>query len=285
MNLQALLCVASALIATVVSSGTTCYYKGGEQTSSDSSFTPCNPTNTQTHCCDAGQTCVSNGLCFVKWDSSLNTGACTDSTWEDSSCFQQCGAFSTLYRCSNNNWCCSNGGNTTNCCNDSGVSLFTITGQALIQNGTAFVSGYNIAPVADIVSSTSTATSTSASGTSSPTSSSGSQSATSPTSTSTSNSDSGALAAGLGAGLGVGIPLAIAVGALTYLLMRERKKNKALQQGFGTEPKTPAPAYQDHGFYSKSQHVPHTTAHMLQTQDPRNELPEHGSRAGVQELQ
>ena len=111
-------------------------------------FQPCFPSDSQTHCCDfgAGQTCISNGLCLVNWDSSLNTGACTDSSWGTSACFQDCPQFSTPYRCNNNNWCCSNGGNIISCCNDRNVALNQIPDLALVQNGSAFIANWTMAP-------------------------------------------------------------------------------------------------------------------------------------------
>lgn len=51
--------------------------------------TPCSSSELVTHCCGYGQACLSNGLCFVAWDTSVWTGTCTDTRWLDSSCFQQ----------------------------------------------------------------------------------------------------------------------------------------------------------------------------------------------------
>jgi hypothetical protein len=144
-------------------------------------------------------------------------GGCTDPTWNALNCFSHCkssllGGISTLYRCSNDNWCCSDGGNETSCCHDPKVELFKIVKEANVQNGTAFIQGYNIAPDQDIRG---TATPSSA-----PSSTSGC------TATTTSQSSSNLTAAGLGIGLGVGIPLLAAVGVLSFLLLREKKRTR-----------------------------------------------------------
>lgn len=52
--------------------------------------TPCNGTAEVTHCCGGGGACLTNGLCFMAFDNSLNTGTCTDMNWKDPSCFQTC---------------------------------------------------------------------------------------------------------------------------------------------------------------------------------------------------
>lgn len=57
--------------------------------------------------------------------------------------------------------------------------------------------------------------------------------ATDPTCTSTQQASHGISAgAAAGIGVGVGLPLAIAVGALTFMLMREKKKSRDAQAGY-----------------------------------------------------
>lgn len=86
--------------------------------------------------------------------------------------------------------------------------------------------------------------------------------------------------------MGVGIPLLLAVGALSYLLFRERKNNKALKQQLGIAATVPAPAYgahpadpsarrQEMNGYSKPPALPN---HM-------NELPDRGTATYASELQ
>ena len=145
-------------------------------------------------------------------DTSINTGLCTDSTWKDPACFLQCldvdrdHKLSTLYRCNHNHWCCSPARNSTTCCNDPDVSLFQGTGTAKVQNGTAFVAGYSIAPIASITTDSSSSSSSS------------------------SSSDHKAVAARVGAGLGIGLPLLAVIGVLSFLLFRERKYHNATKQ-------------------------------------------------------
>ena len=120
-------------------------------------YSPCKSTAPVTHCCQDGQACLSNGLCFVSFSASIYTETCTDATWQDSSCFLKCtqsklskilgrihtkhccavahiesltkpsslaignkNDISILYRCNNDDWCCSTGGNVTSCCQDDG---------------------------------------------------------------------------------------------------------------------------------------------------------------------
>ncbi len=218
-------CLFSLLFSAVIASSNVCYTPNGAEIASET-FRPCFPSTNQTHCCDENETCLSNGLCLVKWDTSLNTGGCTDSTWNSVHCFPHCvpshlGTISTLYRCSNNNWCCSDGGNTSSCCHDPQVNLFKILHEALVQNGTAFVEGYNIAADEDIVgtavpSSTIVCSQTAVSTTTQ-----------CPSATATSSSDR-VTATGLGVGLGIGIPLLAATGLLSFLLFREKKKSRKL---------------------------------------------------------
>lgn len=250
------------IFLTHVSAGTNiCYNPDGTETTS-TSFTPCFPSANVTHCCDNGQTCLSNGLCLGKvregiflltaqllklnqGEMAMNTGLCTDSTWQADSCFSYCPkprrlhTLSTVYRCSNNKWCCSGGTNTTSCCQDGGVEKFKITGSALVQNGSAFVDGYSIAPIGSILTggelSTLTASSTAMQTITCTTTISGSPvtltatAAGNASATPISNSikSDAALKTGLGAGLGVGIPLLVVIGVLSFLLLREKRRHRA----------------------------------------------------------
>ncbi|KAL9114727.1 MAG: hypothetical protein Q9227_001405 [Pyrenula ochraceoflavens] len=191
---------------------------------SDSDQIPCaapGSDQTNTHCCQNGATCLSNGLCLVKWDTSLNTGSCTDASWQADACFQSClsprlASTSTVYKCTDNNFCCSGGGNTTNCCDDPGApgTYFKISDYAEVQNGTAFVNGYSIALNAVITAgqSTTTAVSTAlATGTS--------LSAVHQPSSCTSEE----MKIGLGVGVGLGVPLLALVLLFSTLWLRARK--------------------------------------------------------------
>lgn len=50
----------------------------------------CNQTVEHSQCCEFGATCLTNGLCFAPWDTSINAGACTDQYWKSPNCFQSC---------------------------------------------------------------------------------------------------------------------------------------------------------------------------------------------------
>ena len=145
------------------------------------------------------------------------------------------GDLSTLYRCDNNEWCCSAHGNTTSCCPERN-NQFRIPSIAQIQNGTDFVAGYTISPVAS--ASLSPSTGTGPAPTRSP-SSAGQDpaSGTCPPAALASGSASGtdgnknkALAAGLGAGLGIGIPSLAALAGTLFLLSRSRRENEGLKR-------------------------------------------------------
>ncbi|EHY56450.1 hypothetical protein ABEF92_006186 [Exophiala dermatitidis] len=148
---------------TVLGAKDICYKPDGAETRS-TTYTPCLSTGNATHCCDRGQTCLQNGPCLAKTNTSLTTGLCTDSTWGDKACFPYClkprriHYISTVYRCSNDYWCCSDGANNTSCCEDDGVNKFRIPEDAQVQNGSAFRNGYSIAPVKNIVTAGKTAT-------------------------------------------------------------------------------------------------------------------------------
>lgn len=119
-----------------------------------------------------------------------------------------------MYRCNNDNWCCSDGGNSTSCCHDPHVKLFKIAKDAYVQNGTAFIQGYNIAPDKDITSTTI------------PSSPSSSSNGSQCTATTPAQSSSKVTVAGVGVGLGVGVPLLAAIGVLSFLLLQERRRTR-----------------------------------------------------------
>ena len=212
----------------------------------------CNASAPVSLCCQSGATCLTNGLCFSQWDTSFNTGTCTDKTWTSPSCFQQCPpslgndhGFQTLYRCNDNQWCCSTGGNTTSCCNDGGVDLFTLKNVSAVMGGTGFLAGFTIAPVGDLQTSIGTGPSstlaTSNAIDAGPTKSQSSAAASNTTDTETPDPKSPTSASdvtktGLGAGLGVGIPLA--AGLTVALLFLRRLRSQSNSQKIDIEIKT-----------------------------------------------
>ena len=151
----------------------------------------------------------------------------------------------TVYRCDDNNWCCSRGGNTSTCCG--GGNTFPLDqGIAQISNATTFVDGYTIA----VKSSLETATIQQAQqpgSTSSPASQSTQQpdkNSTTIASGSTPNTCTNAtdsrssgssnngkvVAVGVGVGLGVSIPLIVALAGVLLLLKKEKRAHRRLQQ-------------------------------------------------------
>ncbi|KAG7004340.1 hypothetical protein G7Y79_00026g059240 [Physcia stellaris] len=227
---------------------------------------PCNGSSTTTHCCANGAACLTNGLCFLQWDSSLNTGACTQKQWSDKTCFQQCiqtvgrtDGEDTLYRCSNNDWCCSSNGNTTSCCQDTtdGSNLFKLPdeGIAQIENGTNFISGYTIAAKSALQTGTAEPSQSTgmngAKSTQNPDAAASTEAVQAPSANPTKKEDDGqkVVAVGAGVGVGVGVPLLAALGAVLFLYIREKRLNKDLKGQlaagtggqYGSEQKAPFP--------------------------------------------
>ena len=219
-----------------------CYYP--DQTI-ETSHIICNGSAEASLCCPYGATCLTNGLCFHKWDTSFNTGTCTDKTWTDPSCFQSClqspgidHGFNTLYRCNNNRWCCSTSGNETSCCSDYGVSWFFLK-FGDVMGGTGFKTGFTIAP---------SETSQPAVALSQSTAATRQDEASSPLSQSQStasagkNVDTGIASASdttkiaLGAGLGVGLPLlaGLIIALLFLRRLTSRSKGERTHSGKDT---------------------------------------------------
>ena len=141
----------------------------------------------------------------------------------------------TLYRCTDNNWCCSAGGNTTSCCNDPNVDsvLFNV-GHMDITNGSAWAPGLALGPIAAVQTSL-------------PTSSKSAQSCPTQTVVRDINStaqnggvtlaekdddddDNKTKKVGLAVGFGVGVPLLVALSATIFLLWREKRAHQDLRR-------------------------------------------------------
>ena len=143
---------------------------------------------------------------------------------------------STLYRCDNNYWCCSAGGNITSCCSENN-NQFRIPAIAQIQNGSDFIDGYTIAPIAALASFTAGAR-TGATGSAAPSPADSNADTTfcpaavlaSASASGKDSNDNKALAAGLGAGLGIGIPLLAALAGAFFLLSKSKKENAGLKR-------------------------------------------------------
>ncbi|KAK0511200.1 hypothetical protein JMJ35_006752 [Cladonia borealis] len=212
-----------------------CYFPDGTNAPD---HTPCNGSVSVSHCCEPGDTCLTTSLCYQAADLSINTGTCTDKTWKDPSCFQQCPIsadyktpyVNTLYRCDWNYWCCSAGGNETSCCNDPNVASFSVTRldiPAAIYNGSGFASGFTVAPVQGLNTQSSVSALSSTSVTHPTTT--GAPLLSAPACRNLTSSPN-PTTVGIGAGLGVGIPLLIALGSVSFLLLRERRRSRNLLQ-------------------------------------------------------
>lgn len=103
-----------------------------------------------------------------------------------------------------------------------------------MENGSAFLQGYSIAPIASIIAGGETPSATALQTVTFTTDISGSPVTITATTTSDPNnvpisgsSDSdAALTTGLGAGLGVGLPLLAVIGVLSFLLFRQKKRHR-----------------------------------------------------------
>ena len=143
-----------------------------------------------------------------------------------------------MYRCSNNDWCCSSNGNTTSCCQDTtdGSNLFKLPeGVAQIENGTNFISGYTIAAKSALQTGTAEpsqpTTTNGARPTQNPDAATSTGTVQPPSATVTKKDDEGqkVVAVGAGVGVGVGVPLLAALGAVLFLYLREKRITKDLK--------------------------------------------------------
>lgn len=158
-----------------------------------------------------------------------------------------------MYRCSNNYWCCSPGGNVTNCCNTERVFKLPST-PAQVQNGTGFVPGYTIAALGGPIptsaaggtsstgggtpSSGAGGTTSAVGGTTSSPGASGAPLANSSTSQPATSPSTNVVIIALGAVLGVAMLLLLPI--TLFLLSREKKRNRNLRAGQWNGDKSPA---------------------------------------------
>jgi len=144
----------------------------------------------------------------------------------------------TLYRCSNNQWCCSRGGNTTSCCSDPNVTSFFPQGTNTVHqiyNGSAFAAGFALSPTSVPTSSASASTAkadgakstaTRASGDACPATGVSRNNNTCPNMTYNSAETN---IVGVGVGVGLGVPLLTALAASLLLWAREKKRSRDFQ--------------------------------------------------------
>ncbi|KAG4420898.1 hypothetical protein IFR04_005982 [Cadophora malorum] len=229
-------------LAPIVSAqaSTQCYVIDGA--AADNSGYRCdNSTTGNSACCAAGATCYSNGLC--KQDNGptvdyLRVG-CTDQTWENPACLNQCAAFANgstagVRFCNGDitettSYCCDDGSQgigSFHCC-DSPTSIFRISPAATI------LAQMPLSQLATTTSSSSSRTSTS-----SATTTTGAPATSTPASSSGGGSSNGAAI-----GAGVGVPVAvIALGFIGFFFWRHRR-NKKRSQTFELQINEPGSAY------------------------------------------
>ncbi|KAK0118176.1 hypothetical protein ONS95_012481 [Cadophora gregata] len=237
---SALLLSTIPFLATIVfaqDAPTKCYVVDG--TAADNSGYRCdNSTTGNSACCAAGATCYSNGLC--KQDNGpvvdyLRVG-CTDQTWEDPACLNQCAAFANsstagVRFCNGDitdttSYCCDDGSQgigSFHCC-DNPTSIFRISPAATI------LAQMPLSQLSTTTTTSSSSSSTSQTSTSTSISSTTTTTNAAATSTSASPSSGGGSSNSAAIGAGVGVPVAvIALGIVGFFVWRHRRNKKRSQ--------------------------------------------------------
>lgn len=66
----------------------TCWYPDGITVDTDGF--PCNTSATASQCCRTFEACLTGGACYTQWDSQMYRRSCTDKTFSDPNCPQEC---------------------------------------------------------------------------------------------------------------------------------------------------------------------------------------------------
>ncbi|ORY15825.1 hypothetical protein BCR34DRAFT_153291 [Clohesyomyces aquaticus] len=197
----------------------TCY---GPNKIAEPDHVPCNSSAEHSHCCKPGDYCLDNGLCY---DSAftLSQWSCTDPSWTSPPCFQECKAAKTPVPITptgrldalgpnKRSFCCDanafdqKSGNCTSFGQQS--QPFTVPfGRVITDRRTGSIEVFN-----------STHTNTASW-----------ENATATTSSSL-DVTAGATAKETAIGMGVGIPLALALIGVSFLLWRERRRGRELEE-------------------------------------------------------
>jgi hypothetical protein len=232
-----------------------CYFPDKSVAENDTACT----SDTVSICCQAGATCLDNGLCFDPDGSAVGgyiRGSCTDKTWASSSCPQYCtygessrklqvrnrklitavtdNATAGLYNslsdagvvsCGNDGFCCESDP-LAKCDCQTGDGIFTISGD--LKPFTTIFSSASTKSSAKTTSTKVATTTTSGAGTTLSKTTSTSSASSSPTNTSSpASSNNTALKVGLGVGLPLGCALVGVLGVLSYFLRRRQRQQKA----------------------------------------------------------
>ncbi|CAI6331971.1 unnamed protein product [Periconia digitata] len=302
--------------ATPSSTSTSCYTLNKQKAPSDSlSYIPCNATaianGEHSVCCASNDLCLENGLC------KYNAGAdarpfneywrigCTDPTYKDPSCPQQCSnipndrATQLVFQCpGNGRWCCGTGHietykdhgtiNTT-CCDiddlafDGGEARVFATAKLELKDvsGTAVSTGIptrtsGLGQVSTTVGTIATSTSLGEGRTAVPSASDNISPPKAPDNLSTA----------IGIGVGIPVTIAILIGIAVFFVLRKRRKAKAAMQDQGTNnshfdnkpltspPNQPSPTQQSQSkrgafaFWNRSRSVQQSPASQASLDSP-----------------
>ncbi|KAL2063484.1 hypothetical protein VTL71DRAFT_5289 [Oculimacula yallundae] len=209
-----------------------------------------NSTDGASACCGTGSTCYSNGLCQQQNGQVVDylRVGCTDPTWQDPACLNQCAAFAPgsaagVRFCNgpitnSTSYCCDDGSQgvgSFHCC-DSPRSIFRISPAATILAQM---------PLSQLATSTTSSSSTSQTSTSATTAIT-SAPATSSSAPPPNDGDSSTKAAAIGAGVGVPV-VVVALGLVGFFLWR-RRRNAKRNQAFELQNNeaNDGPPYHDH---------------------------------------
>lgn len=218
-----------------------CYYPDGT-TSTD---VPCNSSATNSACCASSAYCLSNGACMSS--GILSRGSCTDQNWDADECCPYCQNCESGEQPSQRTASLTDGLDNTG----GGYALMACTNVTFTcgfdpDKCSVSSSVFNMKDAESIMLKSDQLTSAmEEAGVSSETSSSESDSHSAISATSVSivtvtatgsavSDDAKEYTAGqmAGVGVGVGVPLLLAVGALSWLLVRERKRTNANEPDF-----------------------------------------------------
>ncbi|KAL2834812.1 hypothetical protein BJY01DRAFT_259393 [Aspergillus pseudoustus] len=211
----------------------TCYKPDGTSHTFDGTVICNSVEGSVSMCCGLNDICLQNGMCKVKVDEDAGVNAtywrdgCSISSWPDVGCLKVCTGDNQIDELGNasmtpcdgtdysETWCC---GTTTDCCGTD--AEITVPANIYVASTSASTS-----------TSTSTSISTNTSSTTSNVESTPTESAASHTHTSSSDEShsSSGLSGGSKAGIGVGVAAGVIalVGALSFFVLRRRRRNAA----------------------------------------------------------
>jgi hypothetical protein len=66
----------------------TCWFPDG--ITADPDGFPCNTSSSASHCCRTYEGCLAGGVCYTQFDSQMYRRSCTDKSFTDPNCPQEC---------------------------------------------------------------------------------------------------------------------------------------------------------------------------------------------------